>query len=201
MFITLEGPDGSGKTTQFHMLKDWLQSRGRDVLALREPGGTQLGEEIRELLLGLREGAPMHARTELLLFCASRAQLVVEKIKPHLAHGGIVLCDRFADCTLAYQGYGRGLDLAELKTILRFATQGIVPNLTLYFDVDAETGLARRSKGGDVNRLDRESIDFHRRVRAGYLEMVAAEPDRWAVIDASMDIQSVFMSVCKQIAI
>ncbi len=141
----------------------------------------------------------MHARTELLLFCASRAQLVAERIKPHLAAGGIVLCDRFADSTLAYQGYGRGLDLAELRTILRFATQGLTPNLTLYFDIDSETGMSRRASGGGVNRLDAESLDFHRRVRSGYLEMAAAEPARWVVIDASADIQTVFQAVCKQI--
>lgn len=182
MFISLEGPDGSGKTTQLRRLAAWLKEQGCDVLQVREPGGTALGEAVREILLQGR-GA-MDARAELLLFCASRAQLVSESILPHLDAGGVVLCDRFADSTLAYQGYGRGLDIALLRTLLDFATRRRWPDLTLYFDIDAEAALARRVADGEVNRLDGESIEFHRRVRAGYLALAEQGPERWVTIDA-----------------
>ena len=183
MFITFEGPDGSGKTTQFRRLAARLTAQGRAVLPVREPGGTELGESVRELLLQGRGGV-MDARAELLLFCASRAQLVSERILPHLEAGGVVLCDRFADSTLAYQGYGRGLDLKVLRDVLNFATRERWPDLTLYFDLEVETALARRNADGEVNRLDAESLDFHRRVRAGYLELAARDPQRWCIIDA-----------------
>ncbi len=191
VFITLEGPDGSGKTTQFHRLDEWLRGRGCNVLALREPGGTAIGEAVREVLLHHRVDVSMDARAELLLFCASRAQLVAERIEPHLRAGGVVLCDRFADSTLAYQGYGRGLDLALLRSLLAFATRGIGPDLTLYFDVAPEIGLQRRAQGGGVNRLDAESLDFHRRVRQGYVELMAADATRWARIDAAAPLEDV----------
>jgi dTMP kinase len=192
MFITFEGPDGSGKTTQLRLLAARLRAQGRDVLTVREPGGTAMGESVREILLQTRTGgAAMDARAELLLFCASRAQLMVERILPHLAQGGVVLCDRFADSTLAYQGYGRGLDLGLLRTVLDFATRGRWPDLTLYFDLEVEESLARRAGDGEVNRLDAESLDFHRRVRAGYLELAAYEPERWVTIDARQSIDVV----------
>jgi dTMP kinase len=200
MFITLEGGDGSGKTTQFRLLQDWLRQQGRDVLALREPGGTAIGEAVRDVLLHHKAGAAMHANTELLLFCASRAQLVAERIKPHLAGGGIVLCDRFADSTLAYQGYGRGLDLVMLRTILAFATQGLQPDLTLYFDVDPVIGLSRRASGGDVNRLDAEPSEFHTRVRRGYVMLADSDPNRWRVIDGNAAVSAVFERASQEIA-
>lgn len=191
VFITLEGPDGSGKTTQFHRLNEWLRGRGCDVLALREPGGTAIGEAVREVLLHHRGDASMDARAELLLFCASRAQLVAERIEPHLRAGGVVLCDRFSDSTLAYQGYGRGLDLAVLGSLLAFATRGISPDLTLYFDVAPEIGLQRRAQDGGVNRLDAESLEFHRRVRQGYVELMAADATRWVRIDGAAPLSEV----------
>ncbi len=191
VFITLEGPDGSGKTTQFHRLSEWLRGRGCDVLALREPGGTAIGEAVREVLLHHRGDVSMDARAELLLFCASRAQLVAERIEPHLRGGGVVLCDRFADSTLAYQGYGRGLDLAVLRSLLAFATRGIGPDLTLYFDVAPEIGLQRRAQGGGVNRLDAEALDFHRRVRQGYVELMASDATRWVRIDGAAPLDEV----------
>lgn len=191
MFITLEGPDGSGKTTQFHRLSEWLRGRGCNVLALREPGGTAIGEAVREVLLHHRGDVSMDPRAELLLFCASRAQLVAERIEPHLRAGGVVVCDRFADSTLAYQGYGRGLDLALLRSLLAFATRGISPDLTLYFDVAPEIGLQRRAQGGDVNRLDAESLEFHRRVRQGYVELMAADATRWSRIDGAAPLEDV----------
>jgi dTMP kinase len=185
MFISFEGLDGSGKTTQVQRLASWLRTHGLDVLQLREPGGTRIGDAVRTVLHD-HANANMDARTELLLYCASRAQLIVEQVQPHLAAGGMVLSDRFADSTLAYQGYGRGLDLAFLGTLLQFATRGVKPDVTLYFDVTPEHALRRRlTSGGEVNRLDTEAMDFHNRVRDGYNALIAQEPARWRVIDAS----------------
>ncbi|MCW5875297.1 MAG: dTMP kinase [Anaerolineales bacterium] len=190
MFITLEGPEGSGKTTQLPGLADFLRAQGHRVLATREPGGTPIGDQIRGVLFDLKN-KEMHPRSEILLFQASRAQLVETVIRPALADGQIVLCDRYADSTLAYQGYGHRMDLAQLREIVRFATGGLQPNLTLFLDIDVEAGLKRRDKDGDWNRLDDYALDFHRRVRAGYLELIAAEPDRWAVVDAAQPPEAV----------
>ncbi len=185
MFITFEGPDGSGKTTQARRIAEWLMSLGRDVLAIREPGGTEIGDRVRAILMD-RANTHLDPRAEMLLFCASRAQMMAEKVRPHLARGGIVICDRFADSTLAYQGYGRGLDLGTLRTLLDFATFSIKPDLTLCLDIDPRAGLQRRaSDQGGMNRLDAEPLAFHERVRAGYLVLAAEEPQRWRVIDAS----------------
>lgn len=186
-FITFEGPDGSGKSTQIQALADHLRARGLDVLQTREPGGTAISEEIRALLHDLRHG-DMAPRAEILLYSAARAQLVAQIIRPHLDAGGLVLSDRYADSTLAYQGYGHGLDLDTLRLITSFATNDLRPDLTLLFDIDAETGLRRRQQGGvEWNRLDAYDLDFHRRVRAGYLELVQAEPERWVCLDATQD--------------
>ena len=200
MFITLEGPDGSGKTTQARLLISFLQDTGHDVLALREPGGTPIGEQIRDVVHNMKN-REMHDHTEVLLYVASRAQLVAQKIRPALAVGRIVVCDRYADSTLAYQGYGRGLDLEALKTIINFATDGLVPDLTLYFDVSAEEGIRRREMdaegGGELNRLDAQAIEFHERVREGYAQLSASSPERWAKIDASQSIEDVHQRVCE----
>jgi len=186
-FITFEGPDGSGKSTQIKRLAEHLRGRGHDVWLTREPGGTAISEEIRGLLhdLSHREMAP---RAEILLYSAARAQLVNEVIRPHLAAGGIVLCDRYYDSTLAYQGYGHGLDLDTLRLITTFATEGLRPDLTLLLNLEAEAGLARRQQAGvEWNRLDDYALAFHQRVRAGYLALAAAEPDRWVQFDAQQD--------------
>jgi len=185
LFITFEGPDGSGKTTQVKRLSERLHERGCNVLAVREPGGTAISEQIRDVLHSL-DNREMQPRTEILLYCAARAQLVGQIIRPHLESGGIALCDRYADSTLAYQGYGRGLDLPTLRMILDFATGGLVPDLTFYLDIDVEAGLKRKKTGGEEwNRMDDLAVDFHRHVRAGYLEMIAQEPARWVVVDAT----------------
>ncbi len=191
MFITLEGPDGSGKTTQSRLLAGWMQEQGYPVLLVREPGGTAIGERVRDILHD-----PAHVGmtpwAEVFLFCASRAQLVAEVIRPSLAANRIVLCDRYADSTLAYQGYGRGLDLESLRTVLRLATGGLTPDLTFCLDVPPEEGLARRLRGGgEWNRLDQEALEFHRRVRAGYLELAGLEPWRWVVVDATRPVDAV----------
>ena len=186
MFITLEGPEGSGKTSQLPPLADYLRQQGYLVLTTREPGGTPIGEQIRLIIHKLENNA-MEKRTEILLFQASRAQLVAQVIRPHLEIGGVVLCDRYADSTLAYQGYGQQTDLNQLRTLIDFATGGLKPDLTLLLDVDVEVGLKRRMsmKGGEWNRLDAMEVAFHRRVRQGYLDLAAAEPQRWVIIDAS----------------
>jgi dTMP kinase len=190
MFITFEGPEGSGKTTQMAILANFLKQEGLPVLATREPGGTLIGEQIRQILFDKRH-ADMHARTEILLFQASRAQLVERVIRPHLDRGGLVLGDRYADSTLAYQGYGYQLDIEQLRSLIHFATGGLKPDLTLLLDIQVEEGLRRRTSDGDVNRLDGLDLDFHRRVRQGYLEMANAEPQRWVIIDASRPIDDV----------
>lgn len=188
MFITLEGPEGSGKTTQQAQLAEWLRSHGLDVLCTREPGGTAIGNRVRSILLD-PVAAEMEPTTEALLFSAARAQIVAQVIRPQLAKGGVVICDRFADSTMAYQGYGHQLDREMIATITAFATGGLVPDLTFYLDVDVEVGLRRKQQHayGDSsqwNRMERQALVFHQRVRRGYLEMAAAEPHRWLVVDA-----------------
>ncbi len=185
LFVTFEGGEGSGKSTQVARLAARLRGRALDPLVTREPGGTPLAEGVRALLLDPdRRPVPL---AEALLMEASRAQLVETVIRPALAAGRVVLCDRYADSTLAYQGGGRGLDAAMLASWNASATGGLVPALTLLFDVPAETGLGRRQRASaETNRLDREPTEFHERVRARYLELAAAEPERWIVLDATL---------------
>ena len=194
MFITLEGPEGSGKSSHIPYLVEFLREKGYTVFPTREPGGTSIGEQIREVLHTLKN-AEMHPRTETLLYQAARAQFVEQIVKPHLLAGEIVLSDRYADSTIAYQGYGHQQDLEQVRTLVNYATGGLVPDLTLLLDVDVEVGLERssqrRAKGGEWNRLDAYQLDFHRRVRAGYLEMVKQEPSRWVVVDASRPWEAV----------
>jgi dTMP kinase len=192
LFITFEGPDGSGKTTQAQLLYEYLQKRGYPVFLTREPGGTGIGDQVREVLHSL-ENTEMLPRTEILLYSASRAQLVGQIIRPHLVRGEIVLCDRYADSTLAYQGYGHGLDLQVLQVITAFATSGLKPDLTIYLDMDVEEGLRRKLAAhqtgeAEWNRMDQQELAFHRRVRQGYLQMAAAEPERWVIIEAAQPV-------------
>ena len=195
LFITFEGPDGSGKTTQVKQLAEYLRGRGCDVLAVREPGGTSIGEQIRDVLHSLAN-QEMRPQAEILLYCASRAQLVGQVIRPRLQSGGVVICDRYADSTLAYQGYGRKLDLPTLRTILDFATDGLRPDITFYLDIDAEEGLKRRKVGGgEWNRMDDLAVEIHRRVRAGYWEMVAQEPARWVVMDGAREAETIAVEI------
>ncbi len=194
MFITLEGPEGSGKTTQIGPLAEFLRDQGYDVLTTREPGGTRIGEQVRGILHSL-ENTSMHPRTEALLFQAARAQLTAQVIRPHLEKGGIVLSDRFADSTLAYQGYGHGLPLDALRTIIAFAAGGLQPDLTLLLDVAVEVGLQRRAAGGEWNRLDAYAIEFHRRVQTGYAALAAADPQRWVKINAGQPPEEVQQAI------
>jgi len=184
LFVTFEGGEGSGKSTQFARLAARLRARGVEPLVTREPGGTVLAEGIRDLLLdpARRPGA----MSEALLMEAARADLVTSLVRPALAAGRVVLCDRYDDSTLAYQGAGRGLDPGLLAILNQAATGGLEPDLTLLYDVPPEVGLARReSAAGVTNRLDREPADFHLRVRRCFLELAAAEPGRWVVLDAT----------------
>ncbi len=194
MFITLEGPDGGGKTTQASRLQAALQAQGYTVYLTREPGGTAIGDQIRGVVHHLKN-TDMHPHTEVLLYLASRAQLVNQVLRPRLAAGEVVLCDRFADSTLAYQGYGHGLDLDALRVLIDFATGGLTPDLTLYLDISPEEGLQRRhadaQQGGDWNRLDALSLAFHQRVREGYAALIAAEPERWVTLPAKQSIEAV----------
>lgn len=186
MFITFEGGEGSGKTNQIALLREWLERRNFRTLTTREPGGTPLGAKLRELLLDVR--SQVEPSAELLLYAADRAQHVAALIRPALQSGTIVLSDRYADSTLAYQGYGRGLDLADLQQITAFATGGLQPDLTFFLDIDPAQGLARRAQDGALNRLDAQSLAFHQRVRSGYLALIAAQPERWVRIDADQPL-------------
>jgi len=212
LFITFEGTTGSGKTTQLYLLAEYLEDRGCNVLTTREPGGTAIGDRVRDILLD-PQYSEMQPVTGVLLFSASRAQLVDQVIRPHLNRGGVILCDRYADSTLAYQGYGRGVDVTLLRQITALATGGLVPDLTFYLDLPAEQGLERRLHpagtqgiaGTEVrlsrceqlplweecDRLDLQLLEFHERVRQGYLKLAAAEPQRWVVIHADRPVDEI----------
>jgi dTMP kinase len=183
-FIVLEGPEGAGKTTQARALADRLQAAGHRVLLTREPGGTAIGEQIRQILLDHANSA-MLAATEALLYSAARAQHVGEVVGPALAAGTVVVCDRYVDSTLAYQGGGRGLPPGELRAVQAMATGGLVPDLRILLDLPIEVGLRRRFGGAEpVNRLDAADVAFHERVRQAYLELAVADPAGWVVVDA-----------------
>lgn len=191
MFITLEGPEGSGKTSHLPSLVEFLREKGYIVFPTREPGGTSIGEQIRGVIHDLKN-VEMHPRTETLLYQAARAQIVEEVFKPRLAAGEVVISDRYYDSTIAYQGYGHQQDLSQVRALVQYATGGLVPDLTILLDVDVETGLKRKTQNGsEWNRLDAYTVEFHRRVRMGYLEMVKAEPGRWVILDAGREWQQV----------
>ena len=190
MFITLEGPEGSGKSTQIRRLAKRLEAMGYPVITTREPGGTPISDQIRHVLVRM-ENKELHPRTEILLFLAARAQLVEQLIKPALQDGKIILCDRYGDSTLAYQGYGHGLDLEQLREMLDFATDHLKPDLTILLDLDVKIGLMRKKAEDEWNRLDAYEVLFHERVREGYLTLAHEEPERWRIVDASQGIDAV----------
>lgn len=200
LFITFEGPDGSGKTTQLKLLAENLTEQGHAVLSLREPGGTAIGDQIREVVHALRN-KEMSPRAECLLYAAARAQLIDQVLKPHLDQGGIVVCDRYADSTMAYQAYGRGLDRSAVRQIISFATLDLKPDVTFYIDIDVAEGIARRKNSGDdYNRMDDQALEFHRRVRAGYLEMIEAEPARWVKINGIQSVEQIQLQIRSEVA-
>lgn len=217
LFITFEGPEGSGKSTQARMLYEQLQADGYPVILTREPGGTRIGELIRRILVDLRH-TEMAPTTETLLFSAARAQLVSELVRPYLATGGIVLCDRYADSTYAYQGYGLGRDLDELRAITYVATGGLQPDLTLYLDVDVATGLDRKKVARDLkpiseqplsagrtpppewNRLDARDLTYHQLVADGFQQLIQREPERWRCLDAHQPVAELAQQIMAAVA-
>lgn len=191
MFVTFEGSEGSGKTTQIHLLAEFLVEQDLSVVITREPGGTHIAEQIREVLHNVHNTA-MSSEAEILLYSAARAQHVRELIRPALTAGHIVLCDRFADSTMAYQGYGRQLNISHLQMITNFATGGLTPDLTFFFNIDVEIGLQRRMHGQlEMNRMDLQKRSFYERVSHGYKTLIAAEPQRWVVIEANRPINEI----------
>ncbi|MBM7694802.1 dTMP kinase [Peribacillus deserti] len=193
MFITFEGPEGAGKTTVLGMLREYLEEQGFKVLLTREPGGIPIAEQIREVILSTLN-TKMDPRTEALLYAAARRQHLVEKVIPALEKGCIVLCDRFIDSSLAYQGYARGLGINEVSTINEFAIEGLWPDATFYYDIDPEVGLKRISSnsGREVNRLDSENLEFHHKVKEGYMELINRYRGRFHIINAEKELPLVF---------
>lgn len=193
LFITFEGSEGAGKSTQARLLAQTLTDAGYATLSVREPGGTPIGDQIRAIVLGL-QNTEMDPTAETLLFSASRAQLVNQVIRPHLARGGIVICDRYADSTYAYQGYGLGRNLADLRTVTAIATGGLIPDVTMWLRLDPALGLARKQQPGvtdiEWNRLDAHELDFHRRVAQGYDALAALDPQRWVACDAHLPVDA-----------
>lgn len=187
-FITLEGPEGAGKTTQVKLLSKTLSSVGIDHVITRDPGGTPLGKQIRRILLNPEN--PVEPMAELLLYQADRAQHVAEVIMPSLLQGKMVICDRYIDSTMAYQGYGRNIDFKLIEQLNVMSTGGLRPELTILFDIESADGLARLHPGGH-DRLEREAIEFHRSVRQGYLDLAAKEPERWRILDATKALTTV----------
>jgi len=202
LFITFEGPEGSGKTTQIKKAGDYLRRKNISFIITEEPGGTKLGNELRKLLLN-KSSLKIAGKSELLLFAAARAQHVEETIMPALDDGKVVLCDRYSDATVAYQGFGRGLEISEVRWINNFSSQFLQPDLTLFFDLPVDDGLKRAmsriSRIADSSvedRFERENLQFHVRVREGYLALIKSEPERFRVIDALKDIPEVHREVC-----
>lgn len=200
LFITLEGPEGSGKTSAIKLVREALEQMGHEIIITREPGGTPISEQIRNVILD-KDNTAMDSRTEALLYAASRRQHLVEKIWPALKEGKIVFCDRYLDSSLSYQGYARGLGIDDILKVNEYATEGTFPHITFLFDIDPELGLERINKNKDreVNRLDVEKLSFHQKVREGYLILSKRFPDRYIVIDASKPLEEVSSNVLKEI--
>ena len=187
IFITLEGGEGAGKTTQAHLLGQRLERLGRNIALTREPGGTSVGEKLRDIIFH----PGLEPETELLLILAARAQLVAEVIRPALERGETVVCDRYSDSTVAYQGYGRGLDLAAIATANKLATGGLRPDLSILLELPVDVGLGRKAGGTEWDSIGQESREFHERVHAGFRLLAAGERERWLVVDASLPVEQV----------
>lgn len=205
LFLTFEGIEGCGKTTQIRLLADGLRQQGHDVIETREPGGCDIADQIRAVLLDARNNR-MISTAELLLYAAARAQHVAEVIQPALEAGKTVLCDRFCDATLAYQGFGRGLDINRIIDLNTYACQGVIPDKTLLLDLPVEIGLGRarqrngQQAGPNEDRFEQESLDFHQRIRQAYLDLATQEPERFITIDAGGDPQQVARRIATAMA-
>lgn len=198
LFITLEGGDGSGKSTQSHLLVDWLRSSGHIVVVTREPGGTDLGIELRELVLHRR--GDMDPRAEALIYAADRAHHIATSVRPALERGEVVVQDRYLDSSVAYQGAGRVLDATEVRNLSLWATEGLLPDLTILLDLDESTGRDRLDSRTKYDRLEAEENDFHARVRAGYLELAAVEPERFLVLDAGDSVDHIAQAIRERVS-
>jgi dTMP kinase len=195
--IVFEGVEGCGKTTQMQMCHQWLENLGLSVILTREPGGTELGQYLRKLLLEKSDDKAVGIVTELLLYAADRAQHIIQELQPNLAIGKYILCDRYTDSTIAYQGYGRGLNMMTINQLNQIATGGLVSDLTIWLDVDVELGLARKSGDGALDRIEQEKIEFHRLVQKGYTELAIANPSRIFRVDGSLSRETVQQSIRK----
>lgn len=198
IFITMEGPDGSGKTTQIELLKKYLEEKGYDIVIAREPGGTAISEEIRKIILN-KEFKEMNYMTELLLYASARAQLVAQTIKPAIEEGKAVICDRFVDSSAVYQGIGRGLGVDTVYNVNHFALNGIVPKLTILMDLDAEGGIKRKKNQAELDRMEMEDLTFHKRVVEGYRKLAGLYPDRIVSIDATLPIEAIHSMIIKEV--
>lgn len=196
LFITVEGTDGCGKTTQINLMKEYIKQKGYNVVLTREPGGTNIGEKIRTIILD-PQNVEMKASTELLLYTAARAQLVSEVIKPAVGRGEIVICDRFIDSTYVYQGFGRGIDIEVINDVNRAALGGIMPDITFFFDISPEIALQRRVNASGADRIEKEKMDFHRRVYSGYKKLASMYPDRIKSINSNRSIEEIAEDVRK----
>ena len=194
ILISVEGPDGAGKTTQITLLREYLKEKGYDSIVTREPGGTKISEKIRALILD-RENMEMGKETEMLLYAAARAQLVHEVIKPALEQGKAVICDRYVDSSAVYQGIARGLGIDTVYEVNGYAIQGILPDLTIHLDLDAEQGIKRKKKQTELDRMELETMDFHKKVAEGYRELAKRDPKRIKTIDAAASIEEIQMQV------
>lgn len=198
IFITMEGPDGSGKTTQIELLKKYLESRGYDIVIAREPGGTAIGEVIREVILN-PEHKEMSHMTELLLYAAARAQLVNQVIKPALLEGKAVICDRFVESSAVYQGIGRGLGVDTVYEVNNFALGDVKPKLTIFMDLEAEQGIKRKKKQAELDRMELEDLSFHKRVVEGYRKLATLYPERIVPIDATLSIEEIHTRIVEEV--
>lgn len=199
IFITMEGPDGAGKSTQIEYLKEYLESKGYDILLIRDPGGTEISEAIREIILN-REYSEMDDMTELLLYTASRAQLVGEVIKPALTAGKAVISDRFVDSAAVYQGIARGLGIDTVYDINKYALQDIMPDVTFHLDLDASIGIARKKNQAELDRMEQQSMEFHIKVAEGYRELAKRNPDRIISINAALPKEEICDMIIKKVS-
>lgn len=198
IFITMEGPDGSGKTTQIDLLKKYLEHRGYDIVIAREPGGTTIGEAIREIILN-PDYKEMGHMTELLLYASARAQLVNQVIKPALAEGKAVICDRFVESSAVYQGIGRGLGVDTVYEVNNFALGDVKPKLTIFMDLDAEDGIKRKKKQAELDRMEQEDLSFHKRVVEGYRQLAKLYPERIVPINATLPIDEIHSMIVQEV--
>lgn len=193
-FITVEGTDGSGKTTQIKLIEEYLKSKNKSVVLTREPGGTNISEKIRDILLDT-QNSEMGIITEMLLYASARSQLVSEVIRPAIEKGKVVICDRFVDSSYVYQGFGRGIDLKIITDVNRIALDGLVPDITLFFDIDPGDALKRRINSTGLDRIEKEKMDFHKRVYNGYKKLAMLYPDRINCIDSDRSVEEIFSDV------